>query len=370
MALMLLFALAGIAPSGVTASNAVTVTSARSEDLESVSMDDLVARLQPINQSGHWDAEQERYILDPVPAELRQRLLRGTRLTDVQWQRALQLSQAIFVRPKWPADEPVAVFMAVPAFLDVAELRARPSDPTLPSLHAGEVHPLGGCATYAMWCRQSEQYQILGAFPLGGHRMSFDVEVEIGEAEAWPPYFIFHGPPPPSLLPGILWRGRVDIAFEIVSSLDEVLPPRNDADLDEVIRNSLCLRFSETKTTRNWSPTIHVSIEGVQASRLLDTAVSMEVELWCAGNMVCKETRCVESMFGTRPSRSPDAAWFTSSFWLPSVVLAPEDAAARATYSLRIRGSPQGVLHLWDATTRWNGDLRIPLSDLKVCDDH
>ena len=111
-------------------------------DLTKVDLDALIEMLPPTGCEG------------VAATELHRRLGEGQRMSDVQWERALLVSQVLRYRSKWPAEFPVAMSIQEPEWtLGLAgeaggtSVRAIASEKSLEAIEGGDAAHWG-CALF------------------------------------------------------------------------------------------------------------------------------------------------------------------------------------------------------------------------------
>ena len=234
-------------------------------------LNSLISRLPTIgSETVSWDKDNREWINHPAVSRIQDRIEGGAQLSDTQWAAALLNSGAIRMRSKWPRDISLAVSMRVPRWLPLGKITMTPTMSS--SLSPAEVGSTMGesCGTYALGRRERAAYQELGILPLGKHELTFAIEIE-REKDRW-----FDD----EVLP--VWAGPISLTVEIVSSVDEVLPPIRDQNLDDAVAESLWIqrfgfvRDGEPGTGEAlvfWgSPAAFETLRGV--------AVGIEAELW------------------------------------------------------------------------------------------
>jgi hypothetical protein len=344
--------------------------------VESATLDELISKLTRVDFSFVHDAKGDWYVRSSAVAELHDRIARGERPTDAQWQRILLASEAIHVRPKWPQGTPLAVFMSSPSWLGQAEIRATQLDRNQPQLHAGSIFASSGCGNDMIWRESQEQYQTLGSLPLGRHRITLDVELELGEDVMEGLYRLRPEkrpvPESPSIPVGILWHGPVNLDVEIVESIDGIVPPRADARLDAVLTEGACIRvWAREPAGSGWSASLVIEADAVRSPEIVETAFGLEWELWRGGQRLARTTSSLEPIFGLRPPADLGGDWpFSAILPLEKASGDPrDDPRMLAGLEVVIRGGTEEILRNWDATSRWDGEVRLRLSDLKRCSD-
>jgi hypothetical protein len=349
----LLAVLAAPLPSGAQDAAAEVV------DLSALEVDELLERLSPLGREGRWDEVQQTWVTEPVVAELTRRIEECEPLTDAQWARALVRSGAVRMRSRWPEDRPLAVSMRVPRWLGVSQIRMQPRLAGLEPAEAGMLVS-SSCGTYSSWVRQAALYQELGTLLPGPQHVAFDITVERGRS--------WHRRSPAAPQPGVLWSGALAFDVEIVPSIDDAVPPARGAHLDRAVHDSIGVSFStwwiDERNQRTAILVLDPDVAGHPA--LASTALSLDVELVHQGRVV-QEVRLRATAYdplalgNSVNEAEPRTIAFCTLRELP--VACETDFAARAGWTLRVRGTSEGVHAIWEAETRWDGSLEIPISE-------
>ena len=291
-------------------------------------VDRWIERLPLIERQWHYDAENE-VIWEPEVLAMRDYLDGGGLLSDAQWRLALVRSGAIRVRERWPVQEPFAISVEVPAWLKNSKLTVEPVRSDFTSAQATSTS--GGCGNCAMSSGLRARYQTIGVLALGPQVLELRITVE--RIPAWRR----RGAPAQS--PKILWQGILAPTVEGVHAIEEVLPGASDPELDAAVRRALDIHRVE-----------EVSLFGKVAHvpELVDTSVSLHVEVR-RGNEVHDEATL---------------ALQRRNAFVQSVILDVPDRSLSG-WNLHVRGVPESTLREWNARRHWNGELVIPLEELR-----
>src|SRR5262245_56797898 len=87
-------------------------------------VDELIERLPEVGCEARH-VQGQGWVLEPDVVAMKE-LVESRRLTGAQWERALLHTGAIRWRNRWPADEPFAISVRVPAWLELGRIGVRP----------------------------------------------------------------------------------------------------------------------------------------------------------------------------------------------------------------------------------------------------
>ena len=323
------------------------------EDLTRLSLDALIERLPPAGAEWIRPAEGNSvWLLVPEAEEFQRRIEGGAVLDAEQWKRALLGSGALRVRSRWPASEPFAVSMRQVGWLDRTEMRLVPRDPGLRAAEVGRTRS-SHCGTGAMHESRARLYQELGPLPLGPQRIPCALTLERGQPR---------GRNVAQL--GRFFQGEIELEVEVVPTLDEAIPPCSSPTLDAAVRETLSLAFDVWSGER---VALLVADPDPRDARLAGVGLSLALEV-LDGERVVETLTLVPSAYdvlavGSSVHEGSDATidWAVLSA-LPAEL--EHDAARRARWKVRVRGTSEHVLGLWDATSRWSGSLEVSLDEL------
>lgn len=327
------------------------------EELSSLPLDALLDRLPRV---GH---ERTRAGLEsalhPASAELRARLDAGVELTDAQWRRALLDTGAVRWRERWPAGEPVAISLRIPEWLEETRTRLELRSAELGVATAGPVS--GHCAQVWFGQRREALYRRLAPRFVGREQVAFEVSVETtpggGRRRLRPP-----ASTPRSVR--VSWHGLLELPLESVPTLDDALPPRADPELDRAVADSLGVLFQPWGPRR--APIALLAVDPALERSLAKTALSLEVEVLHRGEVVERAHVLVHGddpfALGNSLAASPEAFGWTCLHSIPAEL--QSDPTARAAWVVRVVGTSEGVLRVWDTDHRWAGELRMDLDEL------
>ncbi len=328
------------------------------------SMDELLPLLPPADTEVSIRFREPGSLEDrehPASVEMERRLKKET-LSDEQWRFVLLHTRSICVRPKWPADEPFAISMAVPRWLGLAQIRAEPRDGTLSSAKVGElIQSFSG--TFPAMRYRDAKYQMLGRLEPGRHTLVFDVAVERGRS-IWA-----LDPDMPEEEEGVIWEGTMTFEVEVVETVDLAVPPVSDPELDAAVRASLGAGLREWHTNEGPRMTAFVNLDPdiARIPVLGRTALSLTVDL-LHDDVVQESRRIIASRWDTLSvtssvSDGPLRLYGSTNLGtLPAGI--EDDESELARWSIRVQGTPYRVLALWDADQRWAGEFTVPISEL------
>ena len=305
------------------------------QDLSQLELHALV-QLLPRHDEPDWETDPAdgRIRLVPVVAEVRRRIEAGTSLDLECWRTILIDKGYLRWRAQWPVSEPFAVCLHLPALeqgLSVA-LVPRVTGWTRPQASHWEL--MCGLEARARWDR--EEYQVLG--PLAADRRTIEFDLV-------PEYRDFLWKRGRTALPSSV--GPIRIQVEPVASIDEVLTRRTDELPGRELLRSLRLEIQPEssgpgrvylRTKSSWPRTLAARVD-------------------------------VRLVQGTR-KHPPTSLWLNESMDSPAAILdgLPVDVAkgkrSAEGWTLRLQGTPRGVLRDWDATSYWAGSVEVLVADL------
>ena len=291
-------------------------------------VDRWIERLPPIEQEGHYDAEQRKWVCAPEVEALRSYLDVDRPMTDARWRLALERSRAIRVRERWPVEEPLAVSVEQPTWLRNVSLSVTPR------LEGFEVARSAGsshCGNCSSSMKFRARYQPLGRIALGPQLLELEVSIDRD------PVRRVKGEPGE----GNLWRGVLSFSVVGVPSCEEALPGAHDAALDAAVRRALDIGLYEER--------LGVTGDVDTVPELNDTAVSLVVEVRKGSEVLAQDARPIYQ----RPG-----------FVSQSLELDAPDSSLTG-WNLHVLGVADGTLREWNARRYWNGEIVIPLDELR-----
>jgi hypothetical protein len=334
--------------------------------MRALALDELIGRLPPA------DAQFVGYGIHPASAELRRRLRAGVELSPEQWRRVLVDLGTLRWHARWPAGELFALSLRPPAWSDPFELVLLPerTDVPLALARMGMVRDrFCGNAWHGALSRWD--YQPLGRLPPGPQplplrlelralrdkriqelqRDDWDVRDALDRARGGPGLLT----PRPSLDPEpvdvLVATSELVLDVTIVPTLDDALPPVSSPAVDAAVGTTLSLRFDADGA---W---LHADAAAPDDPRLAGLARVLAVEVL--------EDAAVRARLTLRPTQED----FTGFGWLGGAVAALPPALAfdrieRARWTVRVRGSDDGILHSWGCDRRWTGEVVVSLDEL------
>ena len=270
------------------------------QDWGTLDLDSLISRLPTIGSERSWDEDNRKWVKHPAVLQFQDRIGGGVQLSDTQWSAALLKSGAIRMRNKWPKDVPLAISMRDPAWLPLCEIEMTPTTPS--SLSPAKAGSTVGefCGTCALGREERAAHQVLGALPPGKHEVTFAVQIERGT-----PLFGPEEDVPPQ---GVVWAGHMAFTVEIVSSIDEVLPPLSEETLDDAVAESLWMQL--VGDARGHTTEL-LCLWGEQPStfeRLRGVVVGIDAELWNEGKLMETQHFVAKVDYSGDPS-DPKKGW-------------------------------------------------------------
>lgn len=312
-------------------------------------IDEIIDLLPHAETETGYDYAKCELIEHPIVIDMRQWILDGHQLTDAQWRKALSNSHVVFMREKWPVNEPLRICVQETRWLPFTEIRVTPKNFKKETLKVGTT---GGmrCGTGAEWQREQMMNVELARLPLGNHRIDFDVEIEMG-GSAWVPE---------ARRTGVLWRGNMSFDVEIVKSLDKAVPPINNPEIKEAIRQAIGVCVSPTGQA-----TVIFDVGAASKPLLQSIAVSARVDL-------CRNGQAVESirlkvdhyrLWGDPFTIYADPPELFASERLTAISAKEFENGDLEGWTLRITGTTKDLLRFWHANQYWHGTIEIPLKE-------
>lgn len=323
------------------------------EDLSTLTMDELIARLPPTGGECLWDAEFQSRVVNPATTEMTRRMRTAT-LTDEQWQTVLISTGALRMRHKWPADFPYMVSATVPFWLEVSQIRLRPRLDGMRSFDAGELFTSTSATGPMMHYAEARQGQPLGTVPLGTTSIVFDVEVERGRSSVPGVDSRERDEPKPALL----WQGTIQTPVELVTGFEEAAPGVSNPELDRAVRHAIGAGVRSWVNGREHCPYLVVDPDGVAFPSLLTTGLDLQVEIVKDGAVLARSSLVAHDTdwFILTWSWSRAQHRFYGSTYL-DLDANPDDTAG---WIIRLTGKADHLWCLWEARQWWNGTTEIP----------
>jgi len=322
------------------------------EQLENLSLDELIDRLPPAGKEWRWDHALEDGVEHPASQEMRRRLLDGAELSDDQWRRALLGTGAIRYRHRWPKDESYRLSLTVPRWLDLAQIRLDAHGTILRPVEVGERFWSFSGTFPMMRARDARVGVPMGTLPEGTSELVFLTEVERGDS-LWPKESQVPQP-------GILWKGTITLPVELVDSIEEMTKAIDNDTLQAAVRDAVGAGF------RDWGrhdnvPVVVIDPDCDRFPILKTTGLVVRVEL------LQDDTVIAESWLVAMDSDTLSLASSirNSSYqFFGSANLKIDDVETDPTYwVLRLTGKNDHIQYLWHAENHWSGELTIPWTE-------
>ena len=225
LTLVLLAALGSADPSQDQARRPVPPTGAYERTLP---LADLLAEVP----DDAWGPYPNRWTLTPATLELRRRAESGE-LSDDEWRTALIRADTIHTRKRWPAGQPLVLWVDQQAWLRMTEIRVRAVQPDLGEVSANNLPPGGGvvgvCGDDIDERKSKNRHLRLAQLPPGTKRVRFEVSILQGDAA------VKGSNPRPA--PKQLWHGFLELPIEAVPTAEEILLPTTEG--SDAIRKAL-----------------------------------------------------------------------------------------------------------------------------------
>lgn len=337
-------------------------------------IDALIARLPVVREEWTWDAATDGWITRP-DVERMQEHVAARELSDAQWERALKRTNVVRWRPEWPARVPFAIGMESPQWIGLARITLTPRVACWRVAEVGSTR-YGMCGNSPEYDLDSPLRQELGELTLDQREIVCDVLVEQGVS--WiesSPFFeraergeLPSRPRPRKGVEGaVLWRGTVTMPVRAVDSVEEVMPPLRSKHVEDVLARSLSMKLTRVAREEETEAGLMLDIADPSTGELEGTALSVVVDVVCAGQVRERAWFVVEAPRPDETTNIAAAQWRSRRYaWtvfrsLPSTLV--EHPETRAAWSLRVRDWPEGALQLWNTRRRWVGDVTVPLAD-------
>jgi len=276
-----------------------------------------------------WARWPNQWKLTPATLELRRRAESGE-LTDDEWRIALLHADTIHTRKIWPAGQPLVLWIDEQAWLRMTEIRAHAVEPELGEVFASNLLP-SWCGNGYIAEKQDNAHLRLGPLPEGTSQIVF--EVTILQADD-----LENG----SLESHRLWKGRIGLPVQAVSTLEEAFPSTTSG--TEEIRSLLAAGRSNAFSSRG-HPCVTLHGTYAEFPELEHTGIALTVELWRSD----RKMGSTELGFGGFAIFSGLAGSIG-----PEVDL--------SMWEIRVRSNPVRALQMWYADRWWSGEFTLPLS--------
>ena len=293
-----------------------------------------------------WGPHPNRWTLSAETLELRRRAESGE-LTDDEWRIALIAADTIHTRKRWPAGEPLVLWVDQQAWLRSTEIRVRAIEPELGGVSANNLTPsrCGNCSESRRWRNRDLR---LAALPDGTSQILF--EVTILQADD------LDGRNRKRLSTRQLWCGYLRLPVQAVSTVEEALPSTRDG-LD-AIQNALRAGRSTAEDSRG-EPYFTLGGTYAEFPMLEHTGIALTLELWHSGRMM-GSTDLVAGPGSAFSFPRMDFSGYGMIEGLAETIAGPD--VDLSTWEVRVRGNPGQALSIWEADRWWSGGFTLPLS--------
>jgi hypothetical protein len=315
-----------------------------------LSLDELLARLPRVDQEQRYDALTRQWVAVPAVEEMIRRLHSGAKLSDDQWRETLLRTGVLRFRSKWSADLSCAVSLRRPSWLPSAEVELFSNRCGVKSTEASWWSE-GCCQRTDVDERLAANFRTLGRLPLGNHELTFEASVNVRDREARAKYGL-------EWSSGLLWSAPLRVEVEIVPTLDDAIPPYQDAEIDAAVRESVSVSFPHW--AGDCDPHIDLLRDTIRHPVLADVAVSLCIEVVRERNT--RETLQLVGGLLNDPVIDCTPSLDSANSSALSCELESNPSAQRA-WSLRVSGTTDRIERLWGATRRWSGTIEIPLDE-------
>lgn len=345
---------------GTEAAPTAAEPQSRTQDEEpwsALDIDSLISHLPTVESEATWDADLRVWVPHPAVAEFQKRIENDVSLSDAQWTAALLGTGAIRIREKWPVDVPFAISMRLPRWLPHCEITMTPaSSSPLSEATVGVLLPVS-CGSRRL--AQHAAYQDLGALSLGRHALDFAVEIKRGRA-----YLLDLRVQKDTFEPKTVWSGSLSFNVEVVSSLDEVLPPIRDQALTDAVARSLRINRWGDGMGNDHDALVLLGDRPDCFPVLRGVVVGVEAELWHNETLMETQQFVARVDYGADPS-DPESGYLSGAEEFQTLPLDLRlDPVDQRNWYFRVRSMTDGILTAWNAQRRWEGEFTIPLSQL------
>jgi hypothetical protein len=286
--------------------------------------------------------------LKPIPQELARRAQHDL-LSDDDWRRALIAADAIHVRPRWTAGQPLIIWMREVPWLPFSNIKVKTIEPDLGAVEVENVvwWDCGNCAAGELGRRRHTRL-----LPLPANTSHLVLDVSIDQDQ--------DNPKPSKAINATtrLWRGRLELPLVSVERLEDSLPSSSDVSDANALRDSMRAWWSPG--SQLVSLCISIGGEAEKYPKLHGLGHSLAVELWNDDRRVGAGRLLSEAGADLRSG----AATFLSYCrieGLPYSVSMP--GVDLSKWTLRVSGTSEDVLSIWEADRWWKGSFEIPLAD-------
>jgi hypothetical protein len=316
-------------------------------DLSKLSFSELVARM-PLDP-WTWNKDAREWSLKPEARELRRRV-EAHSISDAEWRAELVASDVLHTRSGWLVNEPLFVWVRPPTWLRSAKITAHAVEPELGTVTCDDRTPsrCGNCREFEL-ARQSQLE--LAPLPPSTTRVVFEVTIE--QLNRHFTDYVHRDDV------ALLWRGRVDVPVRSTSTIEDALPARSNPGLDRAVRASL-----HAFRPQNGDALLCLTAGGEYAEfpALWGIGLSLEIELWHRGEFIGRTELLVNRAAVQLSSRDRGLKGFATITSLPPEFSSPDRRLAE--WELRVAGTSQHLLSVWEAERYWNGRFVVTLDEL------
>jgi hypothetical protein len=317
------------------------------EDLRRLTVAQLLERI-PADLAIH---EPLTCTLTAEQLELRRRA-EAHELSDDDWRTALGAADAIHVRPLWPADVPLHVWIREPAWLYPSKITARAVRPELGTIEVDNLHAdmwLCGQAMFDMY--EWQRRLALAALPNDTTHVLFDVRIYHLERRTgeWSL--------PPSAL---VWHGNFEVKVHATADVDRVLPLTENPAVERALRQSIKLKWLKRPRDSKRYLFLTAGNELMRAPALRSVGFSLVIELRHDGVLVDKVPVVADQHASVDGSVH---GLFGCASFNPLADDVADPSGRCAGWELRVTGTPDRVLWVWEAESWWKGGFTMPLAE-------
>jgi hypothetical protein len=313
-------------------------------------LEDLLAKI-PDDAWGPWP---NRWTLSPEALELRRRA-EGGELPDEDWRTALVAADTIHTRKRWPAGEPLVLWVDEQAWLRSTDIRVHAVRPEL-----GEVSANNLTHSWCGNCYESEKMRNrnlrLAELPEGTTQVLFEVTILQRED---PEQRGYRREPPRQL-----WKGRLELPIEAVSTAEAALPSTKDG--VEAVRKAFRADRSNAKNY-DGEPVFFLRGTYEEYPALRDVGIALRVELWHGDRSMGSTDVVADKSSKFSVQRGNGFAGFGMIEGLADALRAPD--VDLSSWTIRVRGTSSRALALWEADRWWSGEFTVSFADAISPDD-
>jgi hypothetical protein len=294
-----------------------------------------------------WNRSTNQWDLKPEAQELRRRVDTHA-ISDEEWRMALANADVVHTRASWPVGEPLYIWIRPLNWIPCSRITAHAMAPELGTVVCDDRSPsrCGNCREPEL-ARQSQLK--LEPFPPSTARVAFEITIE----QLNRPSDYLHRDDVK-----LIWRGRLDVPVRSTATVEEVLPAKSDSDLDRAVRASV------RASRQSGDGGLFITAGGEYATypELEGIGLSLAIELRHRGEFIQRTELIVNRAAVQLRSRDLGLNGFAT------IAPLPPDFSSRdrqlSEWELRVVGTPKGLLSLWEADRRWNGQFVVTLDQL------